>query len=191
MRSRVCFFTTLLLGCAAPSFAADTLRFGPAAGWVQPLTVPNPLVVNQDAPFVIVLLDSQVRFEPGRITAYAERVIRFQQPAGLQAGTLAIQWSPELDDVTVNNVSIERGGKVIDVLKSGQTFQVLRREQNLDQAVLDGTLTAVLQPEGLQVGDTLRIATSTTRRDPVLGEHAELMAGVPVPRQHLIDRLAA
>lgn len=178
MRRRTSIVVSLLVACSAPALAADKLSFGPAAAWVKPLTL-SETPTDPGAPIVVVLLDSQVRLEPGSMTEYAERAIRFQQPAGLQAGALAIQWSPELEEVTVNKVTIERGGKQIDVLASGQSFQVLRREQNLDQAVLDGTLTAVLQPEGLQVGDTLRLATTTVRRDPVLGTHSELIAALP------------
>jgi hypothetical protein len=48
--------------------------------------------------------------------------------------------------------------KSIDVLGSGQTFTTLRREQNLEQAVLDGVLTANLNSEDLQVGDILEVA---------------------------------
>ena len=72
---------------------------------------------------------------------------------------------------------IHRDGKAIDVLGEGQTFSVLRREQNLEQAMLDGTLTANLFPEGLQVGDVLEFATTLSSNNPVTGSHAESVIG--------------
>ncbi|GGE93927.1 DUF3857 domain-containing protein [Sphingomonas prati] len=91
--------------------------------------------------------------------------------------------------LTVHAVRIHRGATVIDVLGSGQTFTVVRREPNLESAMLDGVLTANIQPEGLQVGDRLEVATSRTTSDPVLGGHVEQFAGlwngVPIARAHL------
>jgi tetratricopeptide (TPR) repeat protein len=65
------------------------------------------------------------------------------------------------------------------VLAGGQTFTVLRRESNLEVAMLDGALTGTLQIEGLRVGDIVDLAATLTRRDPVLMGHAERLAGLP------------
>ena len=43
--------------------------------------------------------------------------------------------------------------------------------------MLDGTLTANIQPEGLVEGDTIVLATTTERSDPVLKGHVEAMFG--------------
>jgi tetratricopeptide (TPR) repeat protein len=55
--------------------------------------------------------------------------------------------------------------------------------------MLDGVLTANIQPEGLQVGDVLNFAVSVSSSDPVLRGHVEQMAGgwngMPVGRAHL------
>ena len=42
--------------------------------------------------------------------------------------------------------------------------------------MLDGTLTANIQPEGLVEGDTIVLATTTERSDPVLKGHVEAMS---------------
>src|SRR4030095_15007460 len=69
---------------------------------------------------------------------------------------------------------IHRGSTQIDVLKS-QTFSTLRRETNLEAAMLDGILTANIQPEGLQVGDIVEVALTTEHHDPVMKNHVEAM----------------
>ena len=65
----------------------------------------------------------------------------------------------------------------------------MRREQNLESATLDGVLTANIQPEGLQVGDTLEFAASVTSSDPTMKGHVEQAAaawnGFPIGRAHL------
>lgn len=60
---------------------------------------------------------------------------------------------------------------------ASQQFTIVRREANLEKAMLDGVLTATLQPEGLQVGDVVDFAMSLTSRVPALGTHVEQIGG--------------
>ena len=93
-----------------------------------------------------------------------------------------------MDDVTVHELKLIRGGKVIDVLASGKDFTILRRETDLEAAKLDGVLTATLQIDGVEVGDIILLAATTVTRDPVLGKHAETIGaawnGVSVENAH-------
>ena len=90
---------------------------------------------------------------------------------------MAINWDPESETVTVHSLHIIRGAQVIDVLAS-QKFTVLRRETDLERAMLNGVLTATLQPDGLQVGDILELSYSLAHHDPVMRGHSELILGV-------------
>lgn len=140
----------------------------------------------------ILLSDQQVSLEPGRETVYSEFAIKIQTPQGLSAGNISLPWRPDTDTLTVHKLRIRRGDQVIDVLASGQTFSVLRRETNLESAMLDGVLTANIQPEGLQVGDVLELAASITSSDPVMKRHVEVTAATwndaPIARAHLSVR---
>jgi tetratricopeptide (TPR) repeat protein/transglutaminase-like putative cysteine protease len=167
----------LLAGAAftggTSAYAADALKFGAPPSWVVPQPIPAGAKPT-DGPVAVLLSDEQIAFEPGKVTRYQDGAIRIQNAQGLTAaGNLALAWDPATETVTVNKLSIIRGGKVIDVLASGQTFTTLRRETNLDAATLDGTLTATIQPEDLQEGDILELATTTERSDPVLKDHVE------------------
>ena len=180
----------LLAGVAGlssgPIVAAPALKFGPAPAWVHPHAL--PAAKASDAPVQLLLEDDQIALEPGKVTTYSDGALKIQNAQGLAAGNLSLVWQPESDTVTVNKLQIIRGGKVIDVLAGGQTFTVLRRETNLDAATLDGTLTATIQPEGLQEGDILELATTTEHSDPVLKGHVELMFanwdGLPIDLAH-------
>ena len=63
-----------------------------------------------------------------------------------------------------------RDGQVTDVLKNA-SFEVLRREDQLEAARLDGILTAVLRVPDLRVGDELEVDLTTFSSDPGLGHN--------------------
>ncbi|WP_420141736.1 tetratricopeptide repeat protein [Sphingomonas sp.] len=185
------FFAALVVTSAltGAAYAADQPVIGPAPAWVRPAAPLPPSNSVGDAPVRILLSDQQVALEAGRQTVYSETAVKIQTPQGLAAGNISLPWRPEVDVLTVHKVLIRRGDDVIDVLKSGQTFTVVRREQNLESAMLDGVLTANMQPEGLQVGDTLEFAMSMASSDPTLNGHVELFTagwnGLPIARAHL------
>lgn len=163
----------LLAATSTSALAAEQLSYGPTPAWVTPHAIPATANAPAEAPIAVLLSDQQIRFEPGKTTTYAETAIKIQNGQGLAAGNISIPWDPTTDTVTVHKLLIRRGTETIDVLKNGQTFTILRREQNLDAATLDGQLTANIQPEGLQEGDVLVFATSAEHRDPVLKGHVE------------------
>ena len=158
---------------ARPAIAADALKFGPAPAWVVPHSIPDKATNAANAPAALLLIDQQAQIAPGKLTSFAEVAVKLQTPDGLSAGNIAFPWDPAFDTVTVNKLRIIRGGKVIDVLGAGQTFTTARRETNLDAATLDGTLTAALQPEDLQVGDIVDFAMTIEHSDPTLKNHVE------------------
>jgi tetratricopeptide (TPR) repeat protein len=162
---------------ATPALAGDKVLSGAPPAWVvahAPGAQPAPA---KDAPIQFEQLDSQVRFDGDTQTTFTLLRLKFLTPQGLQAGNLSYSWEPDKGDLTVNRVLIHRGDRTIDVLGAGQTFTVLRREQGLDQATIDGALTANMFPEGLQVGDVLETAVTVTRTDPVAGDHGEVRFG--------------
>jgi hypothetical protein len=67
---------------------------------------------------------------------------------------VALPWNVERTDLTLHRVAIDRGGKVTDLLRPSDLL-VLRRENNLEKATLDGVRTVVLPAKGLQIGDRL------------------------------------
>lgn len=184
-------FAALIATSALTSvaYAAEKPVVGPAPAWVKPVIPPSAPPNADQTPVHILLFDQQVALEPGRQTVYSETSLKIQTPQGLAAGNISLPWRPETDVLTVHKLLIRRGDQTIDVLKSGQTFTVLRREENLDSATLDGILTANIQPEGLQVGDTLEFAASISSSDPTLKGHLEQIAGAwdgfPIGRAHL------
>lgn len=178
----------LALAWAVSGWAATNLQFGPPPKWVKAIPVPAAGTDTQAA-VKILLVDQQIELTPRTVTHYLESAVHIQTPQGLSTmGTITIAWNPDTDVITVHRIHILRGRKVIDVLGSGQTFTIARRETNLDYATLDDTLTAILQPADLQVGDTLDIAYTIERTDPILAgasaDEAHISPEVPVSELH-------
>lgn len=185
---RVFCCSAALALAAGTTFASDKLAVGPPDPWVKPLAIPTPKPAPEDSQAVRRLLaDFQVRYDAEGEVVYRHDASRIQSPEGLQAGAVSIKWDPAVETPTVHSLRIIRGAQVIDVLAS-QKFTVLRREANLERAMLDGVLTATLQPEGLQVGDVLELSYSVTRHDPVMQGHSELILGL-TPAKFAIDRV--
>ena len=163
------------LACAAatPAGAAEKPAFGPPAAWVDVAPIPSP-PSEEGAPAVQLLLDdNQSRLDPAGDAYYTRRVVKILKPEGLTSvKSMNVIWSPDSDTITLHTLKIIRGGQVIDLLGDGKDVLVLRRETNLEQASLDGRLTASRQIDGLQTGDLLDFAYTRVHADPVLKGHS-------------------
>ncbi|HEY0622892.1 DUF3857 domain-containing protein [Sphingomonas sp.] len=188
----------LVLGAlilASAALAEDKPKVAPVPAWVSEYpragkgSAPAPSLV--DAPLEILRLDHQFRFGAQTDERYVESAVKLLNPQGLAAmGTIVLPWRPESGTLTIHKLNIVRGAETIDVLAK-QSFTVLRREGKLEESVLDGLLTATLQPEGLQVGDVIELAFTITHRDPVLGAHSELAVDLPAGLPGTRTRLRA
>src|SRR3984957_2477347 len=178
------------------AFAGDKPEFGPPPPWIHAPDVSTAEAAPTDAAVRIILSDWQFNLSASGGEAYFDSLMRVQTSQGLNAlGTLTLPWNPETDTLTVHKLHIVRGTQVIDVLANGQTFTVLRRENSLEYATLNGVLTAVIQPAGLQVGDTIDLAFSIKRSDPILAGAAVWVGGgrphVPISRLRIRGEWAA
>jgi tetratricopeptide (TPR) repeat protein len=147
--------------------------------------------VTKGQPLGIRLLDMQVRFDEDKDRAFTRSLVRIDSPEALAgAGNVTFGWQPGMEKPIVHHVLIRRGTETIDVLKRGQAFTVLRREGNLESAMLDGRLTATLQVPDLRVGDTIELALSIEGRHAALGTYSEryfpLAGGLAADRLHIV-----
>ncbi len=170
---------------ALGAHAADKLVLAPSPDWVKPAQFDMTPSKNAAGAAVAVLLnDTQVKLTPQGSTTYVQVVATAQAPQGLQAlGSVSLDWRPDTDRLIVHKLHILRAGKVIDVLGTGRGFTTLRRETKLEEAALDGSLTATIQLEGLQVGDTIDLAYSLERSDPIMRGRVQqdfLLNGAPI-----------
>ena len=183
---RLFAIATFVLGlAAAPALAEPAPTFAPTPEWVEAPPVPEGNPKLADKPTQSLLMTAQSRYQAdGAMEQYVELAFAVQSPQGLTAiGNVVIAWQPAQSDLIVHKVQILRGSEKIDLLARGHEFTVLRRENNLESAMLDGVLTAVMQPEGLAVGDVIDVAYTIRTKPgavPFRGENlVSLQRGSP------------
>lgn len=163
------------LVCSAPALAGDEVLYGPAPEWVVPAEIGPALAA--DSP--LVMLDKQVRLEDGEVLAFSDVAFRIDSPAELTSlGTIKLGWLPDKGDLQVHRLEILRDGATIDLLAQGARYDVLRRERQLEQRSLDGSLTATLAVPGLKVGDVLRYSQTITKRDQAMEGEVQQLDGL-------------
>ena len=175
MRGRIVWAGIALSALAHGAQAGDApqLSFAPAADWVRPVVPAAAPHEMSKADHAITNRSIQVRYGDDGNQIYSETMVHIQTPRGLSAARPTVQWEPGSETVTVNKAQLIRDGQVIDLLGRGQNFIIIRREPDLDQAMINGDLTAVLQPDGVEVGDIVDFAYTVTRRNQVLGPMSE------------------
>ncbi len=169
-----CLGRGVLVGVAALLSSAAAWAVDPVPGrrprpaWVEPLAIPEADPSRKDEPAQFLLLASQTKFAKSSLDIFFEYAIAPQTVAGLQGvGTIILPWNVSQADLVINEVELRRGDRVIDLLKDAE-FTVLRRENNLEHAKLDGLRTVVLPAKGLQMGDVVHVsATYTVKPDSV------------------------
>jgi hypothetical protein len=170
-----------VLVAAAPAFAAnDKVLRAPAPVWA----VPGELMpVPEGASGLLFVRRSESLIHLGATGQhhYVGSRIKILHPNALQLGNVSIAWNPAAGAPTVHALQVHRDGQAVDVLKTA-SFEILRREDQLEAASLDGVLTAVLRVPDLRVGDEIEFAATTPIGDPTLGlNDAGLLALGPDP----------
>ncbi|SMQ60539.1 Transglutaminase-like superfamily protein [Altererythrobacter xiamenensis] len=146
----------------------DEITFGPAPQWaVQSEAVDTP--DNASGILHIRRQDTIVHLNDDGQFFYQEQMVRILRPQALQAGNVAIAWNPAAGAPVVHTIAIHRDGETINVLDKAE-FEILRREDQLEVAMLDGLLTAVMRVPDLRVGDDLEVGFTVPSHDPTLRE---------------------
>jgi transglutaminase-like putative cysteine protease len=166
---------------AAPAYADnDQVLRAPAPDWVKPAEL-RPVPENASGLMFVRRFDNLVHLDAGGQAHYLGYRIKILHSNALQLGNLSIAWNPSAGAPTVHAIRVHRGAEMVDVLKSA-SFQILRREDQLEAASLDGILTAVLRVPDLRVGDELEVGLTVPVSDPTLGPNdTGLLTLVPDP----------
>lgn len=143
------------------------VRRGPVPSWATPsalLAVPETV----SGPLFMRRQDLQIHLSNKGQAQYLGYRVKILDSSALQLGNLSVAWSPTAGTPIVHDIKVYRDGEVIDVLQHS-SFEILRREDQMEEARLDGTLTAILRVPDLRVGDELEANLTTFADDPTLG----------------------
>ena len=184
MAPRLVLVSSLAIVLAAPAYAGDEVLYEAAPDWVD-VTATETLKADGASP--LLMTERQVRLESGRVRDYRDMAFSFTSPEMMtQLGTVSASWLPDKGDLTVHRVELIRGDEVID-LAADRPFEILRRELQLEQRMMNGMLTATMTVPGARQGDILRVAYSTTLSDQALGDEVQWLGVLPpepLPMKH-------
>lgn len=182
----LCAFLCLALPAPAQDIGPGLIR-ADAPEWVDDLPLPAVDEALQDQSLDgvhYILSDHQRHWQGETALSYARTALLVTDRAGLErAATISFDYDPRFDRLTLIRLVVIRDGQEID-LRDSIREEVLRREQRLEQGIIDGTLTAWLQVPDLRVGDIVDYASLREMKPMVAeGERAVwsiLEWGVPV-----------
>lgn len=188
MRAHAQLLIAALVLSSRPAFArSEQVRRGPAPAWVKPSEL-LPVPSNATGAVFLRRQDVEIHLSDKGQAQYLGYRVKLLDSNALQIGNISIAWNPGAGAPIVHEIKVYRDGLVIDILKES-TFEILRREDQLEAARLDGTLTAVLRIPDLRVGDELEVDLTTFSNDPSLGHNEAgilLLGPSPGPgRYHL------
>ena len=188
MALKVSLLVSVCVLVATSAFAqSQDVRRGPLPAWAA---ASSPMPVPEAATGAVFFRrqDAEVHLSDQGQAQYFGYRIKILQPSALQLGNISIIWNPSADAPIVHGIKLFRDDQVIDVLKDA-SFEILRREDQLEAAKLDGMLTAILRVPDLRVGDELEVELTTFQRDPALGTNKSgilILGPSPAPgRYHL------
>jgi transglutaminase-like putative cysteine protease len=185
--------TSLLLllipvAVSSPTLAQpNQIKRGPIPAWVHPSDL-LPVPENVGGPVFIRRQDVLIHLDEKGQSQHLGYRIKILNSSALQIGNVSLAWNPAAGTPTVHSIKVYRDNQTIDVLEKS-SFEVLRREDQLEASRLDGNLTAVLRVPDLRVDDELQVELTTPVSDPTLGKDlAGLLFLGPTPppgRLHL------
>lgn len=177
-----------VLGLAVPAMAAtpeEKVVIAPLPAWAT-LSELLPVPADATGPIFFRRYNSLIHLDAKGQSTFVSQYIRINNPNGLQIGNVQLSWNPAAGPLTVHELKIHRDGTEIDVLAT-RKFEILRLEDMLEQSMLTGVRTAVLQVPDLRVGDDLEFSATTPSQDPTLGADSAgviAMVGTPPPGRY-------
>ncbi|HEV2327909.1 MAG TPA: DUF3857 domain-containing protein [Verrucomicrobiae bacterium] len=186
------FIGVLLLTLSAHGADLSGVNFGPPGKWVRPQLFSGDSSANPSdstADDHLLLQEHQMNAAENEEFIHSDR--RILTMDGVQNdSTLRIDFDPNYESLTWNWARIWRDGRHLDRLDTN-SIHVVQREQDLDEAMLNGEKTAILVLDDVRVGDIIDYAYSLKGENPISAGHFTAIAPVQViePADHLLTRI--
>jgi transglutaminase-like putative cysteine protease len=177
--------------CAAakPSFTVQ-----PPPAWVQQIA-PAPASTTKtngaEGGVSYLLFDRQMHVTARGAEHYYRLVEQVSSAADVEkVSQLRLDFEPSYQQLVIHYIHVLRGGAVLDVLHPAE-IKVIQQEDELDQQLFNGTLSALAVLEDVRPGDVIDYAYSVNGDNPVLaGQYADIFTlARPEPVAYMHARL--
>jgi hypothetical protein len=145
----------------------DLYSEAPMAAWVIPIDFPLAFETT-DSHLKFLLIDCQ-EFWPEQTKYYHIAIKAFTQ-AGVEAiAQLEIDFEPAFQKLIVHEIKVYRNGVWID--KRNSRHELLQREEDLEENLVNGELTLIYFLEDIRPGDILEYTYSKIGKNPLFCSH--------------------
>jgi transglutaminase-like putative cysteine protease len=165
--------------CATAAARSDFAVQTPPT-WVRaiaPASPADPNTAGGETGSRYLLFDRQVRVTANGAERYYHVAEQVTSPAGLErAAQIELTFEPTYERLVIHHIRIVRGGETINALRPDE-INVIQQEDELDERLYNGTLSAVAFLSDVRVGDVVDYAYSVNGDNPVLaGRYADTFA---------------
>ena len=177
-----------------PGAGGGNFTVAPPPAWVQPLAAgPDPGGGPRDAgrPISYLLVDEQTRVTGRSTERYSHYAKKVLSTTGIESGSqVEVEFEPSYQRLTLHHIRLLRGGRAINALNPREV-RVIEHEDEREQQLFNGTLSAVVILSDVRVGDVIDYAYSILGDNPILGGKFvdTLYLGWPQPVSRLRHRL--
>jgi transglutaminase-like putative cysteine protease len=172
LRIRLFLLPLLLVPALLRAKSYGDFEVRPAPSWVEHLAVdPAVQVPRGDVRYgtYAILTDHEVRVTNASTTEYHRRVRKVISSSGVQhASELSFDFDPTYQQLVLHDVALIRGGARINELTPSEV-RVIEKEQESDEKIYDGLLTAVVFLKDVRPGDVIEYSWSLEGSNPLLG----------------------
>ena len=162
---------SLLVALSCSAAANQNFSVKPPSPWVEnlPAGAPTAAASSDNSGVVEILADFQYRITASGTERYYHRVKKLVSSSALEdSAEIKVDFEPSYQQLVIHHVSIIRNGTTINALKPNE-IKVIQQENDLQQRIYNGTLTALIFPNDVRVGDIIDYAVSVNGDNPVLG----------------------
>jgi transglutaminase-like putative cysteine protease len=186
-------FVVIAAGLAHASSPTSTQpRIGPTPDWVALHDFPrlsDAEIASRSGSSYILLFDYQEDLASN--SSYTHLAIKILSYEGVQQlSEFSVDHDPSYQTLTLHQVRLHRGDKVIERLRV-DPIQTIQREPNAESFLYDGTLTSSIHLSDVRVGDIIEYSYSRRGQHPAYQGHTfgELPLDSSVPVELVLVRV--
>ena len=162
----------IALACPAAASAKPNFTVQPPPAWVQPIAAPADADKQEPEDGLRCMLDDrQVRVSADGSQNYIHFIRQATTSAAVeQVSQLRLDFEPSYQSLIIHHIHVVRAGQIINALRPSE-IKVIQREDELDERLFNGTLSAVVVLNDVRPGDVIDYAYSVNGDNPVLAGH--------------------